>query len=219
MKIKHILTFSIMAILIIPQLSCKKEWAASIDDNTKVYMDELNRFYYLQAKLALNTDSNEEIDKLAEDPRYEKTMLNKADFLKDLVAQKLLYDKAISDKNIDKDELNAYAEYMKMQSVNQYYLMKKFKDRIAVSDEEINMEYSRNRSQFAGMTADQATNYIRQRLTSDKFRIESGRYVQNLMDEHKIDFDGLKEYQKKQGVTSGEDKPEENKPLEDKPVP
>ena len=210
MKIKHLLTISIMAILIIPQLSCKKEWAATIDDSTKIYMDEFNRFYYLQAKLFLNTDSNEEIDKLAEDPIYEKTMLNKNNFLEYFVAQKLLYKKAMNDKTIDKDEFNTYVEFAKIQSVNQYFLGKRFKDRITVSDEEINMAYSRNRSQFVGRNPEEVTSYIRQQLSADKFRIESGRYLQNLMDEHKINYDGLKEHLKKQGETSTETKPEED---------
>ena len=210
MKIKHLLTISIMAILIIPQLSCKKEWAATIDDSTKIYMDEFNRFYYLQAKLFLNVDSNEEIDKLAEDPRFEKTMLNKNNFLEYLVAQKLLYNKAMSDKTIDKDEFNTYVEFAKMQSVNQYFLGKRFKDRITVSDEEVEAIYRERRAQFAGMNANDVTNYIRQQMTAQKLQYESGRYLQNLMDEHKINYDGLKEHLKKQqGETSS---PEEAKP-------
>ena len=200
-----------MAVLIIPQLSCKKEWAATIDDSTKIYMDEFNKFYYLQAKLFLNVDSNEEIDKLAEDPRFEKTMLNKNNFLEYLVAQKLLYKKAMNDKTIDKDEFNTYVEFAKMQGVNQYFLGKKFRDRIAVTDEEINMAYSQNRAQFAGRTADEVTNYIKQQLSAQKFSYESNRYLQNLMDEHKINYDGLKEHLKKSSPTPEETKPEEKK--------
>ena len=215
MKIKHLLTISIMAILLIPQLSCKREWAAKINDSTTISMDEFNKFYYLQAKALLNTESIEEIDKLAEDPRYEKTPLNKNYFLRSLVAQKLLYKKAIDDKNINRDELNAYAEFTKMQTVNQFYLMKKFKDRIMVSDEEINMAYNKNRAQFAGRTAEEATNYIRQQLSAQKFSYESNTYLENLLGEHKIDYDGLKEYLKKQDSTSGEAKTEE-KPEEKK---
>ena len=215
MKLKHIVTITIMAILLVPQLSCKREWAAKIDNSTIITMDEFNKFYYLQAKAFLNTESLEEIDKLAEDPRSEKTMLNKDNFLKYLVAQKLLYKKAIDDKNIDRDELNAYSEFTKMQSVNQFYLMKKFKDRVNVSDAEIEEVYRANRAQFAGRTADEATMAIRQQLTARKFGYESNTYLENLLGEHKIDYDGLKENMKKQGATSSEakteDKPEEVK--------
>ena len=208
MKIKHLLTISIMAILIIPQLSCKKEWAAKVDNGSVVSIDEFNTLYYLQAKLALGTDSQEEIDKLAKDPRFERD-LDKKRFLENLVAQKILYKKVIDDKTINKDEYNAYMEFIKMQTVNQYYLMNKFKDRIMVSDREIDMIYSQNRSQYARMTADQATNYIRQQVTAERFRQESNRYVQNLMDEHKISYDGLTDYEKKNDNTSGEVKSEE----------
>ena len=215
MKIKHLLTISVMAILLIPQLSCKREWAAKINDSTTISMDEFNKFYYLQAKALLNTESIEEIDKLAADPRSEKTMLNKNNFLRYLVAQKLLYKKAMDDKNMDKDELNTYSEFTKMQSVNQYYLMKKFKDRIMVSDAEIDEAYRMNRAQFAGRTADEATMAIKQQLTARKFGYESNTYLENLLGEHKIDYDGLKEYLKKQDSTSGEAKTEE-KPEEKK---
>ena len=216
MKIKHLLTISIMAILIIPQLSCKREWAAKINDSTTISMDEFNKFYYLQAKAFLNTESIEEIDKLADDPRSEKTMLNKNNFLRYLVAQKLLYQKAMDDKNIDRDELNAYAEFTRLQSINQFYLMKKFKDRIVISDEEIDMAYSKNRAQFAGRNADEVTSYIRQQLSAQKFSYESNTYLENLLAEHKVDYDGLKEYQKKRsGTTSSEEKTEE-KPEEQK---
>jgi hypothetical protein len=215
MKIKHLLTISVMAILLIPQLSCKREWAAKINDSTTISMDEFNKFYYLQAKALLNTESIEEIDKLAADPRSEKTMLNKNNFLRYLVAQKLLYKKAMDDKNMDKDELNTYSEFTKMQSVNQYYLMKKFKDRIMVSDAEIDEAYRMNRAQFVGRTADEATMAIRQQLSARKFGYESNTYLENLLGEHKIDYDGLKEYLKKQDPTSGEAKTEE-KPEEKK---
>ena len=205
------LTITIMAILLIPQLSCNKEWAAKINDSTTISMDEFNKFYYLQAKTLLNTDDIEEIDKLAEDPRSDKTMFNKNNFLRYLVAQKLLYKKAMDDKNIDRDDLNAYAEFTKIQSVNQYYLMKKFKDRIHVSDQEIDEAYRMNRAQFAGRTADEATMAIRQQLTARKFSYESNTYLENLLGEYKIDYDGLKEYMKKSGSASTEVNTEENK--------
>jgi hypothetical protein len=214
MKIKHLLTISIMAILIIPQLSCNKEWAAKVDNSSIVSIDEFEKLYYLQARLALGTDSHEEIDKLANDPGF-RDVLNKKRFLENLVAQKILYKKVMADKTIDRDEYNVYMEFTKMQAVNQYYLMNKFKERIMVSPKEIEMIYNQNRSQYARMTADQADNYIRQQVTAERFRQESGRYVQNLMDEHKIDYDGLTEYEKKNDKTSGEakpeDKPEQNK--------
>jgi len=211
MKIKHLLIISITAILIIPQLSCKKEWAASIDDSSKIYMDEFNKFYYLQAKILFNIDSPEEVDKLAKKPGYED-VLNKSKFLENLVAQKILYQKAMDDKTIDKDEFNTYIEFAKIQSVNQFYLGNKFKDRIKVTNEEIDMAYSQNRSRYAGMTAEQATSDIRQQISAMKFRNESNMYVRNLMDEHKINYDGLKEYEKKHSEISGaENKQEENK--------
>ena len=212
MKIKHLLTISIMIILIIPQLSCQKEWAATID-NKKISMDEFNRVYYFQAKNILNIDSDEEVDKLIEkepgllEDRRFGPILDKNKFIKSWIGQKLLYEKAMNDKTIDKDEFKTYLELTKMQSVNQYFLQKKFKDRVAPSNEDIEKFYRERKAQFAGMNPDDVTNYIRQQLSLKNFGNESARYIENLMAEHVINYDGLKEFQKKPSETT----PSENK--------
>ncbi|HON16502.1 MAG TPA: hypothetical protein PLA51_08490, partial [Spirochaetota bacterium] len=74
-------------------ISCNKftgETAATIDGK-KITIEEVNKFYYIQNKLLTNIDSNEEIDKLAENPAYANhPFLNKANFLDHFIAQKVL---------------------------------------------------------------------------------------------------------------------------------
>lgn len=183
--------------LVIPQISCKKEWAAKVDDDT-ITMEDFNKFYYLQSKMMTNIDSNEEIDKLAASPEYANhPLLSKAGFLDHLIAQKLLYKKAMTDKAIDKNELDAVMEMIKVQTVAQYYLAKKLKDKITVSDEEVNSVYNANKAKFAGKTADDATAYIKQQIFAQKSREETNKYIMELIAESKVDKEGFKNSQSK----------------------
>ncbi len=193
MKIKHLLTILIITMLIIPQISCKKEWAAKVDGET-ISMEDFNKFYYLQSKMMANLETNEEVDKLAENPAYANhPLLSKAGFLDHIIAQKLLYKKAMSDKSIDKDELKTVIEMIKIQTAAQYYLGKKLKDKITVSDEEVTAVYNQNKSKFAGRTADEATAYIKQQIFTQKSRQETNKYIMELIAESKVDKDGFKE--------------------------
>jgi len=212
MKIKHFLTICIITMIAVTQISCKKDWAAKIDDDT-ISMEDFNKFYYLQSKMMTNVETNEEVDKLADNPSYANhPLLSKAGFLDHLIAQKLLYKKAMNDKNINKDELNTVIEMIKIQTVAQYYLGKKLKDKITVSDEEVNAVYSQNKSKFAGRTADEATAYIKQQIFSQKSRQETNRYIMDLIAESKVDKEGFKNSQSKTSKTpTPEVKPEVKK--------
>ncbi|HOV08233.1 MAG TPA: hypothetical protein PK482_03855 [Spirochaetota bacterium] len=181
-------------------ISCNKftgETAATIDGK-KITIEEVNKFYYIQNKLLTNIDSNEEIDKLAENPAYANhPFLNKANFLDHFIAQKVLYEKAMEDKEINKDELKALLEMVKMQTAAQYYLSKKLKNKISVSDDEVNKIYNENRARFAGRTADESENYIKQQLFAQKSRVEADKLVREILAEHSIKKDGFKEYLEK----------------------
>lgn len=215
MKIKHLLTICIITMLVFPQISCKKDWAAKIDSET-LSMEDFNKFYYLQSKMMTNMETNEEIDKLAENPAYANhPLLSKAGFLDHIIAQKILYKKAMDDKAIDHNELDTVIEMIKIQTVAQYYLGKKLKDKITVSDEEVNAVYNQNKAKFAGRTADEATAYIKQQIFAQKSRQETNKYIMEMMGQFKINKDGFKEYQSKIAKTPApvttEVKPEEKK--------
>jgi len=183
--------------LVIPQISCKKDWAAKVDNET-ISMDEFNKFYYLQSKMMTNLETNEEVDKLAENPAYANhPLLSKAGFLDHIIAQKLLYKEAMDDKSIDKDELDTVIEMIKIQTVAQYYLGKKLKDKITVSDEEVNTVYNQNKAKFAGRTADEATAYIKQQIFAQKSRQETNKFIMELIGKSKVNKDGFKDYQSK----------------------
>jgi len=201
MKKKSVITLTLIAAILSTFLSCKNMFgdAAAKIDGDKITIEELNQFYYVQNKMLTNIDSKEEIDKLAENPAYANhPFLNKANFLDHLIAQKVLYEKAMDDKSIDKDELETLLEMIKVQTAAQYYLSKKLKDKITVTDEEVDKIYNENRSKFAGRTAVEAANYIKQQVFAQKSRQETNKYIAELLAEHAVNKDGFKEYMAKQ---------------------
>jgi len=166
-------------------------------------MEDFNKFYYLQSKMMTNIESNEEIDKLAANPEYANhPLLSKAGFLDHLIAQKILYRKAMDDKAIDHKELDTVIEMIRVQTVAQYYLGKKLKDKITVSDEEVNSVYNANKAKFVGKTADEATAYIKQQIFAQKSREETNKYITELLAEFKINKEGFRDSQSKSAKTA-----------------
>lgn len=194
---KSVLMLTLITAIAVTSFSCKNMFgttAAKIDGD-KITIEELNKFYYVQNKMLTNIDSKEEIDKLADNPAYANhPFLNKSNFLEHLIAQKVLYEKAMDDKSIDKDELDTLMEMVKIQTASQYYLSKKLKDKITVTDAEVEKVYTENRSKFAGRTADEAASYIKQQIFSQKSRMETNKYIAEILAEHAINKDGFKEY-------------------------
>ncbi len=213
MKFRILLLSFILLAVILPMVSCNSggEVAAKIDGEV-ITVGELNQFYYTQNKMLTNLKTNEEIDKLASDPAYARhPYLNKASFLDQLISQKLLYKKAFEDKSIDQEELKTMVEMTKVQTVSQYYLGQKLKDRITVTDKEVNDYYAKNRKRFAGRTANDATQMIKQQIFQYKSRKEANQYIMELMAESKVNKEGFAEYMKKTAKTSTEVKKEEPK--------
>jgi len=207
MNIKHFFTILIITMLVIPQISCKKDWAAKIDGET-ISMEDFNKFYYLQTKMMANVETDAEVDKLAENPAYANhPLLSKAGYLDHIIAQKLLYNKARNDKSIDQKELDTVIEMIKIQTAAQYYLGKKLKDKISVPDEEVNAVYNQNKAKLAGRTADEATAYIKQQIFTQKSKQETNKYIMELIAESKVEKDGFNNSVKK----PAEAKPEEKK--------
>ncbi len=204
-SIKVILALTVAASSIL-FLSCDSkggksgEWAVKIDDEV-VTIDEFNRYYYTQNKLALNLASDKDVDKLAANPstlrpEYRQTLI-KSNFLDHFVAQKLLFKKAMNDPKLDKEELNTIIEISKLQLVGQYYLTNALKDEVSVTQTEIDDFHKKNMSRFRGVPINEADMQIRRYLTLQKFKIKSNEYLMGLIAESKINKEGFKNYQKR----------------------
>jgi len=213
-----------MFLMAVTAFSCSqfgsKNWAVKIDDDT-ISMDEFERFYYTQNKLLLNIDKNEEIDKLAADPSLLNPQLQqyiiKANFLDHLVAQRLLFKKALSDKTVSQKELETIQEIAKMQAVATYYLGTQLKDSITVTDEEVDKFYRENIQLFKGVPMnDSVISRIKQQIFMQKSSALSNQYIMNLLAESKVNKEGFKNYMKEQEAKKGK---EASKPTEGETAP
>lgn len=212
MKLKHLFTASVTALLVIPQILYASDWAAKINNET-ISTEEFSRFYYFQCKMMADVETDEEVDKLAENPAYANhPMFSKTGYLDHLITQKLLYKKAMEDKTIDPKELETLKEMIRIQAVAQYYLGKKLKDKITVTDDEVNKYYEENKAELQDKPEDSVKAYIKKLIYNQKSREETNKYIMNLLSESKVDKSGFANSQdKKDGKTSTEVKQEGKK--------
>lgn len=204
MKIRYSVLTALFVSAVMFFISCdnpfSRDWAAKIGSDT-ITIKDLNRFYYVQNRMVENTESNEEIDKRALDPMYSQAhqYLNKQFFLESLINGKVVYNAAMDDSAIDKDELNTVIELSKYQVVMQYYLVKKLKSKIVVTEEEVNEYYTKYKSKLSKYTANEAIELCRKDLEQRKLYMEMNRYIEELKQKAGVNRDGFKEYQTKQG--------------------
>ena len=200
-----------------------KDWAVKIDDQI-ITIEEFNRLYYIQNKLALNLEKNEDVDKLAADPsslrpEIQQSVIKKS-FMENLIAQKLLYKKAMGDKNLDRQELDTIIEISKLQLVGQYYLNKILKDEINVTQNEIDKFYKANIDRFRQMPINEADFQIKRYLSLQKFKEKSNDYVMSLVGESTVNKKGFYDNEKKLSSKKDEQKKDEIKNTEkDKSTP
>ena len=193
---KQIITI-ILIFLLAFVLACSNDsgWAAKVD-GTAISMKDFNRYYYSQNKIMLNLATNEEVDELAKEAellsRELQQILVKQNFLDQLIAQKLVYNKAYSDKSIDRKEMEALVEFTKMQTVASYYMAQKLKDKLNVTDEEVEEFYNANKQHFRGIPlSEEVMNSIKRQILMQKSQIETNQYLMDLITEAKIDRKGL----------------------------
>lgn len=173
-------------------LSCNKkkfsgEWIAKIDNHT-ISIDMLNTYYYAQQKSIYN-QSKEEIDKLASnsDALEKNPTLNKAEFLENLVRQRLVYNKAVEDGILDNEDVNALIQMTKETVVVGYYVKEKFKDEIEVTENEIENIYLKEKRNLRGVPIEEAEEYLKQRLFQQKLQLKIRDLVESLKEQSKIE--------------------------------
>ena len=212
--------FLLLAALLLTTISCGKigssDWAVKID-NDVISMDEFNKLYYTQNKLLLRVETDEEVDKMAANaaslnPQYQQYLV-KSNFLDHIIAQKLLYKKALADGDINQDNLETIIEIAKMQAVATYYLGLKLKDQIGTpSEEEVEAFYNQNRRLFKGVPLNDAViDRIKQQIFMQKSQLKSNEYIMSLMAESKVNKEGFKKHMKDQKKEAKEEVKEEKK--------
>lgn len=163
------------------------KWIAKIDSD-EITDNELNAYYYAQMKSIYNLPK-EEIDKLAQDPAQleRNPLLNKNNFLEQMIQQRLVYKKAIDDGILKNEELNTLLDISKEGLVVQYYIREKFKNDITIAPQEVEQIYNQQRARFKGVPVDQAEMYIKQQLFQQKLNMKIKELVDTLRDEKKIE--------------------------------
>lgn len=210
----------------IAAISCDKvgnNWAVKIDDEV-ISMDEFNDLYYTQNRIMLNLDSNEAVDELAAkadtlSPQVQQSVV-KANFLDSLVAQKLLYRKALSDPNVDQKQLKVALKLAELQTAASYYQAIRLKGQIEVTDQEVEDFYTANRGYFRGVPLnDDVINRIKQEIFLQKASVASNQYILELVAESKVNKEGFKknmQTQTKTGETGGTEEQAASEPKQEK---
>ncbi len=163
------------------------EWVAKINGET-ITDEELDNYYYAQHKSMMNL-SKEEIDKLAANPSAtaQNPLLNKQEFLEQMIRQQLVYQEAVDAGALKDDEVKALIDMTKQSVVMGWYVKDKFKDDIEISQDEIEQVYARQRSRFQGVPIEQAEMYIKQNIYQQKMQMKLREMVENLREESKIE--------------------------------
>lgn len=197
MKTRLFLTFLLISSCALISIACGKgsnEWLVRIngDEITKTEFDQLyyaHHKQFFQQVLGLMNISNQDVDKFASDPGTVRRLptLNKQIFLQEIVNQRLLFNKAVSEGYDDKEELRALLKVAKETAVVQFYIREKFKDDIAVTDSEVETFYNENRAKFKAEPIDTAEKKIRQFLSTEKLRKKMAMFVGNLRETSRIE--------------------------------
>lgn len=210
-----LVTFIVMSIGLL--WTCKKpgDEAAVVIDDEKITVNQFNNYYYMSAKMMLNMDKKD-VDRMSANPDIESNpalaMLNKNKFMDFLISRKLLYNKAMGDDSISKDDIKTIREISDMQFVASYYLMQKLKDEIKVSEAEINDFYNRNRDRLKNVPMnDETINAMKNQVFMEKMEAQSNQFILDLLAEAKVNREGFKKYMKTQQkkVEAPEEKPKE----------
>lgn len=185
------LVFVISVVLLSPGCG-KGEWIMKID-GTALSIQELDQLYYAHHKQILQQlkfdVTNEDVDKFAADFMTVKRLptLNKEIFLNEVINQRLIYDKAVEAGINDLPEVKAMIKIAQDTAVVQYFIRERFKNDLAVSDQEVEAFYNENRANFKMEPIDQAEKKIRQYLGSQKLLKKMKRFVDDLKDAARIE--------------------------------
>ncbi len=150
----------------------------------EVNVEDFNAGYYAQLRFLLNVDNNE-IDKLASDPAAvaANPILNKKEFLNQVIYQYLFYEAARSEGLLKEKDLIALSKFYTEQAVYLYFIKDKYGKDAAATEQEISEQYQRVKSQIPPtMLPDQAIMMIRSRIEEQKLQRKVEQLVSDLKD-------------------------------------
>jgi hypothetical protein len=137
----------------------------------KISVKEFTTLYYSQNKIMAGEKNEEAIDKMAADPAslQQNPSLDKKEFLEQMITQYSIYSNVLAEGILKDKKLSTLTSVMNEQFIGMYYVKEAYAKEFETSDEEVSVEYEKNKSQFpARVTKDMAFIYIRGRIESQK---------------------------------------------------
>lgn len=163
-------------------------WVAKIDGK-EISVEEFENLYYAQNMNAYNAATRDDIDKIAAEPSQvqRNPLLARGTFLDEVIKQRLVYNEAVAEKMLEKEDLKANMQ-LQMESIcTWYYVKHKFANDIEVSDAEVAQVYQQQQGRFKGVPITSAEAYIRQGLKGEKLRMKNQKLISDLKDEARIE--------------------------------
>ncbi len=160
------------------------KWIAKIKKD-EISFGMFNSLYYAQLKQMYNDPTDADVDKRAANPDEvaKNPILDKREFLEQVIRQRLIYNKAVEEGIFKEKEVEALVQMAKEAIVVGYYVNKKYKDQVTITGQEIEKVYYDQRARFKNVPVDQAEQYIRQQLMQQKLQLKLRDLVETLKEE------------------------------------
>lgn len=156
----------------------KTGWVAKVNGDEinvqffeDIYYNQLTQIYYT---------TKEEIDKIAKDPMSVKRnpLLDKKEFLDQLIRQKLVYAKAKEEGLLDNVDLKAMIQMQKEVFIIGHYIREKYKKELEPSEELINETYKKYKANYKGVPKDKAIIDVKSKITTANFNKKMDQLIQ-----------------------------------------
>jgi len=119
--------------------------------------------------------------------RYAEDEANKKRFLTNLVNEYLIYNKAVENDYLERDDVKALIEAVSRRAVLQVYLNDVIEPLLQeIPDEQIGAIYDQNKKLYAGVDIDVARQDIQMKLLQQQYNNHLNDLIDNLMGEAKV---------------------------------
>jgi hypothetical protein len=119
--------------------------------------------------------------------RYAEDEANKKRFLTNLVNEYLIYNKAVENDYLERDDVKALIEAVSRRAVLQVYLNDVIEPLLQeIPDEQIGAIYDKNKKLYAGVDIDVARQDIQMKLLQQQYNNHLNDLIDNLMGEAKV---------------------------------
>jgi hypothetical protein len=153
-------------------------WVAQIDEKT-ISLDEFEREFSVHVFSLPIVDEDKD--------RYQGEEANKKRFLTNLINEYLIYNNAVENGYLKRDDIRDLINAVARRAVIQVYLSEKIEPLLEdVPDEQIEAIYNQNKKLFAGVDIDVARQQIKLQLLQKQYNDKLNELIDTLMGEAKV---------------------------------